>query len=208
MKCLLCQHSAQSAELMTFDCSNCGLKFKNPAIFLSSDDESTRYRHHNNDPTDDGYKKFLSKLLNPLKQYLQPHFLSLDFGSGPGPTLSLLMKEFVEAAYDYDPLFHPDQDLLNKKYDVVTSTEVVEHFKTPQSDWDIMANLVKPGGYLAVMTQVLNPETNYASWWYKNDPTHVVFYKAETFDFLAKKYQMKKVFNDNLSVVIFKKEED
>lgn len=207
MKCLLCHSKTTKGPLSTFDCLHCHLRFKDPAIFLSQEAESSRYQSHDNNPADPGYRNFLNKLVAPLAPFLPAKFDSLDFGCGSGPTISLMLKELGGNTHDYDPLFFPHQSLLvAKKYDVVTSTEVVEHFKSPDVDWALLIGLVKPGGILAIMTQFLKTETDYATWWYKNDPTHIVFYREETFVHLESTYRLKRLFWDGTSVAIFRKD--
>jgi hypothetical protein len=70
-------------------------------------------------------------------------------------------------------------------------------------EWEKLFATVKSSGILGIMTQFYNDEVDYKSWWYKNDPTHVVFYRQKTLDFLAQKYQMKILYNDHRSVIIF-----
>ncbi len=205
MYCLLCSHETKVSELETFDCFNCGLKFKNPSLYLSESEEHIRYSHHNNDSADEGYKKFLGKCVTPLTPFLKSHFSLLDFGCGPGPTLTLMVNHLVQTVVDYDPLFFPWPEQQHRQYDVVTATEVVEHFKHPKQDWDLLVSLVRPDGFLAIMTQFLKPETNFGEWWYKNDPTHVCFYRPQTFNYLASSYQLEEVYCDDISVIIFKK---
>jgi hypothetical protein len=55
------------------------------------------------------------------------------------------------------------------------------------------------------MTQFLTQSTEYQKWWYKNDPTHIVFYGRETLEFIARKFNLEILFDDKHSVVIFKK---
>ncbi len=206
MNCLLCHTDSTAFEAGTFSCPECALIFKNPEIFLSADEDQDRYSQHENNSNDQGYIDFLGKLFHPLKKILPPHFQSLDFGCGPGPTLSILMEEAGGDVENYDPIFFPDAHLLiPDTYDVVTSTEVVEHFKTPEQDWDLLVSLVKDEGLLGVMTQFYKPEIDFKSWWYKNDPTHVVFYQEKTLSYLAKKYNLETLYNDQKSVVIFRK---
>jgi len=207
MKCLLCTTESSTSLLNSFDCPKCGLKFKNPNQFLSDKEEKERYHTHQNNPEDQGYRDFLNKLVNPLEKFLpKESFKSLDFGCGPGPTISLLLKKFGAETADYDPLFFPQNELLKTiHYDVVVSTEVVEHFHHPAEDWKLLSSLVKSGGILAIMTQFLKPETDYAKWWYKNDPTHVVFYSEKTFSYLCEYLELEKVFCDENSVIIFRK---
>lgn len=140
-----------------------------------------------------------------MKPYLPETFTALDFGCGPGPVLAILLREQGGTVMNYDPVFHSEMALLEKKYDVVTSTEVVEHFKNPQTDWKVLVDLVSPGGLLGIMTQFLKEETDYKSWWYKNDPTHVVFYNTKTFAYIEETFGLEKLFDDNNSVIIFRK---
>ncbi len=187
-------------------CPECSLVFKDPATFLTTEEDQRRYSTHQNSIEDQGYLDFLGRLLNPLKEHLPAHFSGLDFGCGPGPTLSLLLEEEGGEMENYDPIFFPDAHLLiPETYDVVTSTEVAEHFKTPDRDWELLVGLVKDNGLLAIMTQFYNESIDYKSWWYKNDPTHIVFYQEKTLEYLAKTYQLELLYNDHKSVAIFRK---
>ena len=47
---------------------------------------------HNNNPYDSEYRKFLSKIIEPLIDKIIPGAKGLDYGSGPGPTLSLMLE--------------------------------------------------------------------------------------------------------------------
>jgi 2-polyprenyl-3-methyl-5-hydroxy-6-metoxy-1,4-benzoquinol methylase len=190
-----------------FECPHCYLLFKNPEKYLSPDEDLKRYSTHENNKEDQGYIDFLNKLVNPLAPFLPACFSAIDFGCGPGPTLSIILKEKGGEVENYDPLFFKNQKALKESYDVVTSTEVVEHFKTPSEDWELLVKLIKPNGILAIMTQFINASIDYKSWWYKNDPTHVVFYREETFAYLANRFCLEVIFNDQKSVIIFRKKE-
>jgi CTP:phosphocholine cytidylyltransferase-like protein len=65
--------------------------------------------------------------------------------------------------------------------------------------------LVRPNGILAIMTLFINAKIDYKSWWYKNDPTHVVFYHEDTFVYLANRFGLEIIFNDKVSIIIFRK---
>lgn len=205
MNCLFCSHLSEDFYGIAFKCPQCSLVFKNPSEHLNEEEDFRRYSLHQNNSADPGYVNFLNKLLGPLAEFLPEKFCALDFGCGPGPTLSRMMEEKGGTVFNYDPIFHKNDSLLNDKYDVVTATEVVEHFKTPDLDWEKLVGLVAPGGLLAIMTQFLGSAIDYHKWWYKNDPTHVVFYNEKTFQFLADKFQLEKIFDDKNSVIIFRK---
>lgn len=205
MNCLLCHTSNAILSGEVFKCSHCGLTFKNPSMHLNYEEESKRYSYHQNGIHDQGYVDFLNRMLLPLTRFLPKEFSSLDYGCGPAPTVSRMLQERGGNVHDYDPLFCPDKKWLNEKYDVVTSTEVVEHFKNPKSSWEELTSLIRPSGVLAIMTQFLREDVDYQSWWYKNDPTHVVFYNDKTFAYLAERFELEIIFNDRKSVIIFRK---
>jgi len=207
MDCPLCFNESSLFDSNTFSCSNCSLIFKDSILHLSSDEEFIRYGHHQNSSDDQGYLDFLNKLLMPLKTFLPSDFVGIDFGCGPGPTLSSLLEECGGEVSFYDPHFYPDaQTLIPDFYDVVTCTEVVEHFKNPSHDWEILMGLAKEGGLIAIMTQIFNKNLkDYSTWWYKNDPTHVVFYQKESIYYISEKYACDLVYFDEKSVAIFKK---
>ena len=63
----------------------------------------------------------------------------------------------------YDPFYFANAEALRREYDVVTCSEVVEHFRSPQSEWARLASLVRPGGLLAVMTH-FSVDGRFAGW--------------------------------------------
>ena len=206
MDCLLCYNDSNEIHSDVYECTHCHLVFKNPEVFLDKEAEEARYSNHENTIEDQGYVDFLNRLLLPLKTFIRAPFQGLDYGCGPGPTLSVLLEKEGGEMENYDPIFFPDAHLLLPDfYNVVTSTEVVEHFKHPHYDWKKLIELVSEGGYLGIMTQFYSSKIDYLNWWYKNDPTHVVFYQQETLHYIAKEHDLEIVYNDEKSVVIFKK---
>lgn len=128
----------------------------------------------------------------------------LDFGSGPGPTLSVMFEELGYRMAIYDPFYAANESVLEMEYDFVTATEVVEHLQHPGQSLHKMWRCVKPGGYLGIMTKRVVDQEAFANWHYKNDETHICFYSNETFGWLAGKWQTEPVFVEN-DVVIFQK---
>ena len=104
-------------------CDRCGLAFMSPAHFPSADEERRHYGTHHNDPADARYRAFLSRVADPLVPRLRPGAEGLDYGSGPGPTLSVMLREQGFAVRDYDPFFAPGADALARTYDFITCTE-------------------------------------------------------------------------------------
>jgi hypothetical protein len=112
----------------------------------------------------------------------------LDYGSGPGPTLSVMLEEKGFAVALYDPLFAAETGVLRQTYDFVTCTETAEHFFDPAVEFARLHELVRPGGWLAVMTELLGPERDFANWRYARDPTHTCFYSRRTLGWIAERY--------------------
>lgn len=191
--CPLCGAAAQDfcadRARRYFECPGCGLVFADPASQLSPAAERAIYDLHRNDPADAGYRAFLSRLAVPLAARLRPGMHGLDFGCGPGPVLSMLLREAGMAMADYDPFYAPDAALLEAQYDFVTCTEVVEHFRDPLAGWTRLAALVRPGGWLGVMTQMApDAPGNFLRWRYRDDRTHVSFHRLATLRWLAARF--------------------
>lgn len=169
-------------------CAVCALTFEPASGHLPPEAEKARYATHRNSPSDAGYRAFLDKLLVPLAARLAPGARGLDFGSGPGPTVSVMLGERGFSTRDYDPYFAPDPAPLRETYDFVTCTEVAEHLSRPGEVFERLDALLKPGGVLGVLTGVLEDDSAFAKWWYWKDPTHVAFYRPETLAWIAGKH--------------------
>lgn len=171
-----------------FRCVRCALIFADPASRPARGEEKAVYDQHQNSPDDPGYRQFLNRLADPLVKRLGNRKLhGLDFGSGPGPTLSIMLKEQGYRMSIYDPFYAADTVVLNRQYDFVTCTEAIEHFHVPGREWRLLLDLVKPGGCLAIMTRLVEETDDFLQWYYKNDPTHVSFFSRGTFDYLAER---------------------
>ncbi len=168
-----------------FRCESCGLIFVPSHYHLSCVEERAEYDKHQNSPDDAGYRRFLSRLYNPLQKLLSPGSLGLDFGCGPGPTLSLMFSESGHQVNVFDPFYANYPDVLALRYDFITASEVVEHFRRPGEEFTRLWQLLLPGGWLGLMTKLARDKTAFANWHYKNDPTHVCFFSRETLQWLA-----------------------
>ncbi len=167
-------------------CDSCAATFLDPAARPSPAAELAHYRHHRNDPADPGYRRFLARLADPLMARLAPGSTVLDYGSGPGPALARMLEEAGHRVSLFDPFFAPDPAPLQRRYDAVTCTETAEHFHAPAEEFDRLGTLVKPGGWLALMTCWQTDDARFADWHYRRDPTHVVFYKSSTLEHIAR----------------------
>lgn len=173
-----------------YRCERCNLIFVPIEDHIDPAAEKARYDLHQNSPEDKGYRSFLSRILPPLQPKINQGDRGLDYGSGPSPVLAAILRENGFQSVFYDPFYHNQPELLQEQYDFVTCTEVVEHFRHPLSDWKQLINLVKKGGWLAVMTQ-MTPETMaFDRWYYQRDETHVCFYTLESFKWIAAEFQL------------------
>jgi hypothetical protein len=188
-----------------FLCLNCNLIFVPSAQFLSAAEEKARYDQHQNTPEDQRYRNFLSRVFIPMQKRLSPGSHGLDFGSGPGPTLSVMFKEIGHSMEIYDAFYAKEPDLLNRQYDFITATEVLEHLHHPRQELDRLWTLLKPGGNLGIMTQLVKDQETFSRWYYKNDPTHVCFFSRLTFQWLAGWWQAEIEFADK-DVMLFQKQ--
>ncbi|MCG6158182.1 class I SAM-dependent methyltransferase [Rubinisphaera margarita] len=169
-------------------CESCGLVFVPERFFLTSDAEKEQYDFHENHPADLNYRAFLSRLFDPLIERVPPGACGLDFGSGPGPTLSVMLAESGRPTEVYDPFYAPNPYVWNQTYEFITTTEVLEHLHRPAEELKRLWSVLKPGGWMGIMTRRLPPLDQFANWHYKNDPTHVVFFASESFEFLASQW--------------------
>lgn len=171
-----------------FRCLNCALIFVARDALLPPSGEKARYDLHENDPADRGYRRFLQQLITPLTQKLGEAPLDgLDFGSGPIPALAMMLEAQGHTMSLYDPYYAPRPDVLGKIYDFVTCTEAIEHFYNPGQEWELLHSLVKPGGWLGIMTKLMDDLESFPTSHYIKDETHVSFFSRQTFRYLAKR---------------------
>lgn len=169
-------------------CSHCRLVFVPRHYWLNAAEEKATYDLHRNHPGDPGYRKFLSRLSEPLLEKLGAEQHGLDFGCGPGPTLSSLLETHGHRVDLYDPFYFNDPSIFRKKYDFICASEVVEHLHAPDREFSALFEMLKPGGWLALMTKLVIDRQAFARWHYIRDLTHICFYCRDTFEYLAGRY--------------------
>jgi len=102
-------------------CKVCGLTFLSPEFHLNAEAQRSRYETHQNSPLDSRYRVFLSRMTDFLIPKLLPGWTGLDFGSGPGPTLSVMLEEKGFQMKIYDPYFAPQTDVRSYRSKILTS---------------------------------------------------------------------------------------
>lgn len=190
-RCCLCDASdvpffANVSGCSYHRCNACGAVLLDTEHLPTPEEEKAQYRLHQNDADDAGYRCFLSRLADPLLERLSPGSYGLDYGCGPGPTLSRMLTEAGHTVRLYDPFFAANEMALREEYDFITCSEVVEHFHRPKEEFERLHAMLKPGGWLGLTTCFQTDDSRFADWHYRRDPTHVVFYREETFRYLAR----------------------
>lgn len=176
------------ADRVFHRCSECLLVFVPRRFHLPKAAERAVYDLHENDPNDPRYRKFLSRLFTPLRARILDSAMGLDFGSGPGPTLATMFRESGVACENYDPMFADDRELLARQYDFIASSEVFEHLADPAGVLRQLVSMLRPSGWLGVMTKRVTSPEAFARWHYIRDPTHVAFFSNATFAWIGERY--------------------
>ncbi|MCL1138110.1 class I SAM-dependent methyltransferase [Shewanella pneumatophori] len=191
--CPLCQqpqlqlfHQDKFRDYMR--CQHCALVSVPSQFLLNAADEKAIYDQHQNDANDLGYRKFLSRALDPVLARVDKSASGLDFGCGPGPTISVMAAEQGFEISNYDLYYFNQPEKLAKQYDFITMTEVIEHVADAQALLTCLDSLLKPGSILLVMTKRVTDVTAFSKWHYKNDLTHINFYSTATFEWIAQQY--------------------
>lgn len=169
-------------------CAICDLVCVPAAQHLLATDEKAHYELHDNRPDDPRYRQFLDRLFSPLQQRLTPNSRGLDFGCGPGPTLSVMFEEAGHSVALYDPYYAPDKSVLSAPYDFITLSEVAEHMAEPGKKLDHLWDILVPNGWLAIMTKRVRDPEAFKAWHYITDPTHVAFFSEASFQWLTEKW--------------------
>jgi len=185
-------------------CLNCGIVYVPPEFFPSAEESRKRYLQHKNTPESSGYVGFLRKALDPVFPYMKKGFKALDFGCGHQPVLAGILENLGLGCDYYDPLFFPE-GIKSLSYDIIFSTETFEHFQEPAAEISYIFSLIRPGGYLSVMTRLIPSDRDFYDWFYPRDPTHIVFYESRSFSYIAGKWKSSILYNDGESVLLLKK---
>ena len=165
--------------------------------------EKQRYELHQNSVEDKEYQKFVSPITSAILRDFKSDSKGLDFGAGTGPVLSKVLKDNNYNVKQYDPYFHNNRELLEKKYDYIGSCEVIEHFYNPYKEFKLLKKLLNPHARLYCMTEIYNEKIDFSSWYYKNDPTHVFFYHAKTFEWIKEEFNFSKIETKKRLIILF-----
>jgi len=210
--CILCNHETTSFTHEKFgivfhECPHCELIYKDSSSYINESDELKVYLKHQNSLENIGYVNYLT---NFLEQGVLPFIQkgkALEFGSGPTPVLAHLLRTQYHFDVDiYDYYFSPQKVYEGKTYDLITSTEVIEHIQQPQGVFKLFHELLNQGGILSLMTLFYPKDKDvFMDWFYIRDPSHVTFYTPKTMAFIAFQFGFELLFHNDYRVTVFKK---
>lgn len=187
-----------------FMCDQCGGIFRDRDQFLTKTAEKKRYLHHISSMEDTGYYQFISPIIDEVVSSFPIDSLGLDFGCGHTPVLSRHLSNEGFNMVEYDPIFFNDKSALKNNYNFIVACEVVEHFYNPFDEFKRLHDLLKSEGRLVCKTHPFEKKIDFASWYYKNDPSHVFIYQRKTFEWIKEFLGFKNV-KINGRTIIFSK---
>lgn len=211
MDCHICNQTTKTfhhekTDITYYHCKRCEYIFKSPEHYQNFDKQKERYNLHENNKEDPGYKAYFKRFLDFTLPHIKNTKNALDFGCGKTSLLATLLEvEGIGCDY-FDPIYHPDSLYKNKKYDLIVSTEVFEHLHNPKEVFSSLLNILDNGGYLAIQTEFHSNEVeSFKKWWYHQDPTHIVFFRAQTFKVLCEQNGCRYIKDNNKNIVLIQK---
>lgn len=211
MDCHICNQKTFSfvdhkTNIRYYQCVNCEYIFKSPEYYQDFSTQKERYNLHRNDEEDTGYQAYFQRFLDFALPLAGQPKTALDFGCGTSSLLAnMLEKEGIRCDY-YDPIYHPDTLVGNRKYELIVATEVFEHLHQPKEVFQSLLERLEEGGYLALQTQFHpNDRGNFEQWYYHQDPTHIVFFTAKTFKVLCEAFGCTLVGDNQKNMVVIHK---
>lgn len=127
-------------------------------------------------------------MFNYVSQRYNKNIFHLDYGSGEGFLTKRLNEIGYMNSYCYDPFHHPNKEILNKKFDLITCVEVVEHSYNINEIFKLFCDLLNPNGELIITTLFHNQEP-LDDWWYCAPRVgHILFFEEKGFCQFALKY--------------------
>lgn len=197
----------QQFNIKYYHCERCDFISQDEERLISEDQERVIYDRHNNSYEDQGYTDMFRDFLDrAVFEFVSDGKMALEFGSGPEPVLSKILA--LEFAYDvdsYDYYYAPEKIYIGKKYDLITSTEVIEHLKDPMAYFRLFKSLLKREGVMGFMT-LFHPmdDEKFGAWWYRRDRSHISFFTSKTIEYIGEELGLKVMYNDNKRCFSFK----
>lgn len=183
--CPLCNSTGNDFFKMEFFiCPTCSGIFRNKKSLPDTEEEKKRYDLHQNDVSDAGYLQFVSPVTGYVISTIDKNKKGLDYGCGPSSAIHKILSENNYSIRKYDPFYFPEKDIFDSKFNFIICCEVIEHFHQPAQEFEKLKKMLVPDGELLIMTHLFDSSINFENWYYKNDFTHVFFYRNETLEWI------------------------
>jgi len=210
-QCKICNSKTSSFRVIKSNklyhkCINCDFIWLDDNFIVSNQIEMERYNLHENTIENTGYVNFFKNFINfAVTPYKEQVKTILDYGCGTEPVLAELLKNEGYKVNYYDLYFHKNE-YKNKNYDMVLSTEVIEHTKSPLKIIKDLLSVITNDGILAIMTLFTPPkEQDFNTWWYKDDITHISFFTENTFKIICSLLECKIISSNNKNIIVLQK---
>jgi len=147
--------------------------------------------------------RYMNGIANQLSTVLFAGARILDFGSGENYLLTRILRERGYACDAYDPLYeqlelHCDAEA----YDCIVLCESIEHIRNLPEDLRLLKKLSNARTVYYIKTQLYDTATDFATWWYAQDCTHINFFNEQAMHSIAQKLQRTVSYCDNRNTVI------
>jgi hypothetical protein len=208
-KCPLCStldsfilhHDVLGRKL--FECAECRLVFADGSHRPDAVQEMNRYLQHNNSLDNPDYLNYIESKLGKVIHLADEGSKICDYGSGPANALNHILSSGGYTCHSYDPFFNPNFPV--GKVDFIIAIESAEHFFHVHDEFARMNELIDKNGKIAVFTSLWNEKTDFSSWHYARDITHVSFYHQQTFKWIASAFGLELILTDHLGLVVLQK---
>ena len=181
-------------------CRGCSFIWKDSSVHVGPEEEFEIYETHNNSIHDEKYVRYLKDFVDAaVIPFIGGGGKGLDFGSGPVPVLSTILERDYGFSMDiFDKFYATEKVYSDKSYDLIISTEVVEHLDDPLKYFRLFKGLLEDDGVLAIMT-LFHPEDreSFLDWFYIRDQSHISFYTPRTFEVISEKLGLDFIYTDN-----------
>lgn len=212
-KCKICGHDTISyqhpkMDILFHECTNCEFIFKDEINYVSREKEIKKYDEHHNSLDDVGYVNFLTDFIESAVWPFIKAGKALDFGSGPSPILAAILKDVYHFDVDIYDLYYAIDKIYEKKlYDLITTTEVIEHLIDPLKAFQLFHKHLKPQGILSIMT-LFHPKDKDTlfNWHYIRDDTHISFFTLKTLRYIANLYHFDLIDTNDYRYAVFRKQ--
>jgi 2-polyprenyl-3-methyl-5-hydroxy-6-metoxy-1,4-benzoquinol methylase len=188
----------------------CDYIFMDDKNHLDASLEKKHYDNHHNNLESLGYVKMFENLIKEFVIAETKNIkTALDFGCGEGEVLPILLQRVGIPCDRYDLFYFPKKIYKDKKYDLIVSTEVIEHLSNPLEILRELLSHLNKDGYLLLMTSFHPSDSEkFLKWFYIQDMTHIGFFSMKTFEFLASKLDLKIIKHNSKNSILFKKMHD